>query len=223
MRRVVARELMDDPGVDPLELAANFVDIERANRYFGGLTPIVRSVLATRARSFLDVACGSGDVVRAVANAARRRGRALDIAALDYSESVLAIARARTPARDARFVEGDATALPFDAASFDATSCNLALHHFEPDAAVVVLRELRRVARIAPFVCDLERSRVAHLGARAFARVIARNAMTKHDGPLSVLRAYTAAELVALARRAGWRAPVARRLPFFRVLLTDRA
>ena len=46
MERVTAAELMDDPLVDAAELARNFDDIERANRWFGGTAPVVREVFA---------------------------------------------------------------------------------------------------------------------------------------------------------------------------------
>lgn len=223
MRRVVAHELMDDPAVDRAELAENFDDIEFANRVFGGIAPVAFAMRRVGAERLLDVGCGSADVPRALLARARERKRRLEVVALDSSETVLAIARERSTAEPAlRFVQGDAARLPFDDASFDVATCNLALHHFEPDAAVGVLAELRRVARVMPIVCDLERSRIAYAAAELFARFVARNRLTKHDAPLSVKRAYTLREVEALARRAGWRRPVVRRTPFFRLLLVDR-
>jgi ubiquinone/menaquinone biosynthesis C-methylase UbiE len=222
MQRVVAREWMDDASVDLGDLAANFVEIETANRHFGGVTPIVRDVLRRNVRSVLDVGCGSGDVVRGLTREAGRLGRSLEIVASDYSDAVLDIARARTPAGDGiRFEKADARALPFADASFDVATCNLALHHFEPADATAVLRELRRVSRLTPLVSDLQRSRLGFAAAYAFAHVIARNRLTKHDAPLSVRRAYTPSEVSALARQAGWTNPVVRRSPYFRMLVTD--
>jgi SAM-dependent methyltransferase len=213
---------MDDAGVDRDDLAANFVEIETANRHFGGVRPIVREVLRQRAHSVLDVGCGSGDVVRALVREARRRGRGLDVVASDYSDAVLAIARDRSASETSiRFERADGRALPFADSSFDVATCNLALHHFEPPDAVALLRELRRVSRITPLVSDLVRSRVGFAAAYAFAHLIARNRLTRHDAPLSVRRAYTPAEVSALARQAGWSAPVVRRAPYFRMVLTD--
>jgi ubiquinone/menaquinone biosynthesis C-methylase UbiE len=215
---------MDDAGVDALDLAENFGEIEAANRHFGGVGPIVRELLARDARAVLDVGCGSGDIARGLTRSARERGRPVAVTASDYSDLVLDIARARTPASEPiRFERADARALPYADASFDVATCNLALHHFEPPEAVAVLRELRRVSRLTPLVCDLVRSRLGYAAALAFAHLIARNRLTKHDAPLSVRRAYTQAEAVELAREAGWRAPVARRSPFFRMLVTDGA
>jgi SAM-dependent methyltransferase len=83
----------------------------------------------------LDVACGPGYVA---AEAARRGAK---VTGLDFSASMLRIARARNPG--ITFVEGDAQALDFPDASFDAVTMNFgALHLDDPDLAI---REAGRV------------------------------------------------------------------------------
>jgi len=222
MVRLVASELMDDPQVDGAQLARNFDDIERANRWFGGVEPVLREVFARSTERLLDVGCGSADIPRALVREARRRGRRLEVVALDRSESVLAIARARSGDDPfLRFVCGDAAALPFPDASFDVATCNLALHHFEPAEAVAALRELRRVTRATPLVCDLRRSRLGLAAATTFATLFATSRLTRHDAPLSVRRAYTPREALELARDAGWREPRVVSSPFWRMLLSD--
>ena len=222
MARATASELLDDPGVDPRELEGNFDDIERANRWFGGVAPVMREVFRRDGEWLLDVGCGSADIPRALLRAARRRGRRLEIVALDRSEAVLAIARARANGEPMlRFVQSGALPLPFPDASFDIVTCNLTLHHFEPQAAVSLLREMRRVARVTPLVCDLRRSLGSFVSAGLFALLIARNRLTRHDAPLSARRAYTMREAKRLAREAGWLRPRVRRYPFFRMMLSD--
>ncbi len=54
----------------------------------------------------------------------------------------------------------------------------------------MLLRELRRVARLTPLVCDLRRSAVALAATWLWSRT-SRNRLTRHDAPLSVRRAYT--------------------------------
>ncbi len=62
MKRIVALELMDTPVDSLAELEANLVDIEFANRAFGGIGPVLREVRRSGGRTLLDVCCGSADV-----------------------------------------------------------------------------------------------------------------------------------------------------------------
>jgi hypothetical protein len=52
-------------------------------------------------------------------------------------------------------------------------------------------------------VNDLIRSRLAYLIVWLATRLFTRNHMSRHDGPLSVLRAYTPGEIRDFARQAG--------------------
>jgi SAM-dependent methyltransferase len=223
MRRAAGvLELMDRPVDVPAELAGNLEDIAFANRWLGGIAPIVREVRRADARTVLDVGSGCADVPHAIVRDGRRRGIDVRATCLDHSEQMLAIARRRTGGDERlTFVHGTGERLPFDDASFDVVLCTLALHHFEPAAARALLGELRRVARRTPVVGDLVRSAIAYAGTWLYANLTTRNRLTRHDAPLSVRRAYTPDEALALARDAGWRAPRVRREPFFRMTLVD--
>src|ERR1051326_6113609 len=72
--------------------------------------------------SALDVACGPGYVCEAV-----RKTGAISTG-IDFSERMLAIARAKFP--DISFTRGDAHNLPFEQASFDRVLINFGLLHF---------------------------------------------------------------------------------------------
>jgi SAM-dependent methyltransferase len=84
----------------------------------------------------LDVACGTGFLTRHLPG---------DVVGLDASERMLALARRRAPA--ARFVRGDALALPFDADSFDRVFASYFYCHLEDADRRRFLAEARRVAR----------------------------------------------------------------------------
>ena len=215
---------MDEP-VDSLgELEENLRDIARANRWFGGIAPLAREIERLGAQSMLDVGCGGADVPRALVQRARRRPSTLKITCLDRSEQMLTLARRGAGSDPAlEFVRADGTALPYDDSSFDLAMCSLVLHHLAPEEAVALLREMRRVGRLTPLVCDLRRSLTAYVATLGFVRMTTRNRLTRHDGPLSVRRAYTPSEALELARRAGWKAPAVLVLPWFRMLLVDRA
>ena len=83
----------------------------------------------------LDVACGTGFLTRYL------RG---DVVGLDQSERMLGVAREQVPA--ARFVEGDALALPFDDGEFERIFTSYFYCHLEDADRTRFLAEARRVA-----------------------------------------------------------------------------
>jgi ubiquinone/menaquinone biosynthesis C-methylase UbiE len=83
----------------------------------------------------LDIACGSGYAASVAA------GRGAEVAGLDASEALIAIARERTP--DADFRVGDMFALPYDEDQFDVAMSFNGIWKGCEDA----LREARRVVR----------------------------------------------------------------------------
>lgn len=108
----------------------------------GVLDRIREAAPLTRQSRVLDVACGPGIVVEALARAAG------EVTGCDITPEMLAKAAQRCAAAgltNVRFAPGRAEALPFEDAAFDVVVSRSALHHFpDPPAA---LREMARVVR----------------------------------------------------------------------------
>lgn len=211
MRRREAGELLDRGGHDPAELAANLRDIRTVNRLAGGITTVLRHlpgllchVPGGRPVEILDLATGCGDIPLSIAAWANGQGRPLQLTVTDRSPQILAEAR-RTLAGvpGVTFTVCDARAVPMPERSFDVVLCSLSLHHFAPGEAVQVLREMDRLSRTGFILNDIRRCLAGFVAAWGASRVATRNRLTRHDMPLSVLRAYTPDELRALLRRAG--------------------
>jgi SAM-dependent methyltransferase len=209
MKRLTgAAELLDGPLDDPAALAANLRDLARINRLTGGTRLSERAIGAFgRIATLLDVGTGGADIPMTLLARARAAGRPLAITATDSRPEVLAAALAARPALGrASGIElaiADGRRLPYPEGSFDVAHASLVLHHLEPDEAVAFLRELRRVARRGIVVNDLVRGRLFWIGGWLVVHAIARSRYTRHDGPLSVRRAYSRTELVALLAVAG--------------------
>jgi SAM-dependent methyltransferase len=88
----------------------------------------------------LDVACGTGVLGREIAE---RVGPSGQVVGLDLNEGMLAVARRKAPGIEWR--NGQAEALPFEHASFDAVVSQFGLMFFEDRPAA--LREMVRVLR----------------------------------------------------------------------------
>jgi SAM-dependent methyltransferase len=201
-------ELLDGAIVDLRLLRTNLRDMARANRWFGTNRAVLQRVMSwvramppnTRPR-VLDIATGGADLPRALQRWSEREGRTLTLLASDLSHDVLRIAQYETQSMPILLLQSNALTLPFADGGVDIVTCTQALHHFSRDAAVRLLREMARVARIGVIVSDLRRSYLAYWGARLLAYGPV-SPLSRHDGPLSVLRAYTPPEVMALVRQA---------------------
>jgi SAM-dependent methyltransferase len=104
------------------------------------------------AKRWLDVSCGTGALTQTILDLAEPDA----VAGVDPSEGFLAHARATITSPRARFLVGDARALPMESESCDALVSGLALN-FVPDTARAAA-EMARVARpggtVAVYVWD---------------------------------------------------------------------
>ena len=220
-----AVELLDAPRHDGAELEESLGQVAAVNRWLGGrralLAHLHELLPEMGPTTILDCGTGSGDLPRAIVDDARGSGRDVRVRATDAHPQMVGIARQACAAYPEITVEqADVLALPYADRTFDGATLAMTLHHMEGEQAIRCLRELARVSRRAVLVSDLERSLLNWLGARALAATLWRgNRLTRHDGPLSVRRSFTARELVALAEAAGFRrARVYRHMPFRLVL-----
>jgi len=203
-------ELLDRPA--PLaDLRECLDDVARLNGLFGGrlvtlahVRRLLRHVPRDRPATVLDLGTGGADIPRALVRWARRAGRPIRVFALDRDAATLEVARrVARPYPEIVLLRADALALPLRPRSVDVVISALTLHHLEPAAARAYLEAMDRTGRVGLVVNDLVRSRPAYAGVWLATRLLARNRMSRHDGPLSVLRAYTPREVRALCASAG--------------------
>jgi 2-polyprenyl-3-methyl-5-hydroxy-6-metoxy-1,4-benzoquinol methylase len=202
-------EHLDGP-LPVADLAASLADLDRLNARFGGHRLSVREVARRleplprdRRAVVVDVGGGRGDFALHLVAWARREGRSLRVIVVDRDATTAALARrhcAGTP--EITVIQGDATALPVREATIDVAVSVLTLHHLDADGAATMLAEMRAAARDAIVVIDLPRSRVAWLAVWLTTRLMRCHPVSRHDGPLSVRRAYSVPELGVLAGKA---------------------
>lgn len=207
-RRSSDTELLDAPDLDPIELAGNLRDLTRLNRLPGGASASIAAIEAllggVQAASILDVGTGAGDLPAHFARHARRQGWRWRVIALDNRAEVLHHAAPVVGDDvDIALIRGEAADLPLEDASVDVVHSSLLLHHFAPEEAVAVLAEMRRVARRGVVVNDLRRGLLPFLLTAPLVLALGRAAMTRHDGLVSLRRAYTLRELDLLLEAAG--------------------
>lgn len=213
-REEEARERLDGP-LPPAALGATLDDMDRLNAWFGGYALTLARLRRAEARLprgwrlvVVDVGGGRGDFAVNVVRWARRRRRPVLVLVVDSDPATLALARRRTARYpEIALVQADATALPLRPRAADVAVASLTLHHLDQDAAVGCLAAMAAASSLA-VVNDLLRTRASLALVWLATRVLRLHPVSRHDGPLSVRRAYSADELAGLAQRAGVHARV---------------
>lgn len=223
-RRRPCREMLDDWDLAPEEMARSLRDLELVNGKWGGSRALDRYLLprirAARQDHFvlLDVGAGSGAVARTLARRISRAGRRATVVGVDIQWRHLAAGRAsgdrRLPA-----LAADAFSLPLPDGGADWVVSTLLFHHFSPEQNRALLREFARVARRGFALLDLRRHLFPWLFVSVAGRLVFESPVSLHDGPASVLQAYTPQEARAIVKEA---VPGSRVEPVFpyRMLIT---
>ena len=185
-------------------------EIAFINRHFGDKRALQKALLNElkssdlREFSVLDVGCGSGELLRIVADFAARAGRDVSLTGLDLNPiSSTTTHDLSKNYSEINTVQGDALQLPFADSSFDYSISSLFFHHLTDDQIVAVLHEMSRVSRRGIVVIDLHRDPVAYVGYKILCAVFRISPLVRHDGSLSIRKGFKRTELAEIAERAG--------------------
>jgi ubiquinone/menaquinone biosynthesis C-methylase UbiE len=223
-------EHIDIGDYTPEEYEGCIVELQRVNQWLGDARALRLSLLADieqadlRTFSVLDVAAGSGELLRVAATWTRRNKLKGSFTALELNaRSAKAILEKSSGFGEILSIRGDALRLPFTDGSFDYSICSLFTHHLDDREVVLALQELKRVARRRIFIIDLHRHPIAYYFYRTVGRLFLHNRLLREDGALSILRSFKPQELLNLASHAGLDdVRIERRFPY-RLVLSARA
>jgi 2-polyprenyl-3-methyl-5-hydroxy-6-metoxy-1,4-benzoquinol methylase len=212
-------EQMDAPGLDPAVYAKVLHDLARVNRWTFTAHPVLaymkEAVGDARRFRLMDVGFGDGDILRAIARWAKRRGIDAELVGVDLNEKSVAAAREATPAglaidyRAGDYLDQDGP--------FDFVISSQVTHHMTDDQLTTFLRYMEAEARRGWLICDLHRHGFAYWGFPLLARLLFVHRIVREDGQLSIARSFRPAEWRALLAEAGIEADavrIVRRFPF---------
>lgn len=201
-------EIMDRTQPVSPELERDLERLRQLNRWFGSYRLVLdfmrRWIMPDTRMRIVDLATGSGDIPRLIADYARKIGAQIGIDAIDQQAATLEIARSLSAGypeisyREANILEWDW------AEAYDIVLCSLTLHHFSNEDAVKILHRCRESSDKFVLVSDLRRGLLARIGVHFLTALIFREPMTRFDARLSAERAFSFSEMHDLAVRAGW-------------------
>jgi SAM-dependent methyltransferase len=213
-RRSTADELMDTEQVGFEEFRACLVDLAQINRLtlayrptFAFLDRLVarglRGLSKDRPLEVVDVGSGYGDMLRKVDAWAAARGVSVSLTGVDLNPwSRRSAAEATPPGRPITWVTADAFAYE-PPGGIDVVLSSLFTHHLPDPLVARFLAWMEEKARLGWFVNDLHRHPLPYHVFRGWSRLARWHRFVQHDGPVSIARAFTAADWRRLIADAG--------------------
>ena len=199
------KERMDNPDLGKDVLAPVFNDIDRANRLLGGNKITIRALHQMlkedpdREFTILDVGCGAGAMLRALAQFSRDKGYKVKLVGVDLSEQAVSLAREMSmDFPEIRYLNQNILELK-EEMSCDIVLCTLTLHHFSNEEIVEILKKFLAVSKIGIIINDLQRSKLAYGFFKVFSAIFIRTKIAKHDGLVSIKSGFTLKELRKLS------------------------
>jgi SAM-dependent methyltransferase len=202
-------ELMDDPTVDYETFRACLVDLAKVNR----MTLAYRPTMAflnrlheaglwpqDRPAVILDVGSGYGDMLRRIKTWAKARRLDVRLQGLDRNPWAARAAERAPGSEGIQWLSEDL----FDHSSgADIIISSLFTHHLDDDSLARFLRWQEANARIGWFVNDLLRHPFSYYGFALLSRVMMWHPFVRHDGPVSISRAFRPEDWTVLLAKAG--------------------
>jgi 2-polyprenyl-3-methyl-5-hydroxy-6-metoxy-1,4-benzoquinol methylase len=214
-------ELMDDPGISPADYNRCLADLEQVNRYtlthratLQWLDQAVAGLPPETPMTILDVACGHGDLLRAIYLWARERGRPVVLQGLDLNPASAHAARAATPVQMPITYRTGNVFTDVPQPRPDLIVSSQFTHHLSDAEVVTFLHWLERYAQRGWYIADLHRHAIPYYGFRVLATLAGWHRIVRYDGTVSIARSFRRHDWEVLLERAGLHAQIRWHMPF---------
>lgn len=207
-QRAHLSELMDEPC--SYEVFRDcLIDLEKVNRLLGGYGPTlgwIGNILKQHKGEevhILDAGSGGGGMLREVEKLAKQHVYSVHLTGIDMNEHAAQASRELTRGQSQiHWVTGDV----FSYRSFSPihlVTSSLFTHHLSEDEIVRFLMWMEATAVSGWFINDLRRSAKSYYSFKALAWAMRWHRFVRHDGPISIRRAFIAEDWIRMCAAAG--------------------
>lgn len=201
-------EWMDAQDIPVKLLHQNLGELDILNRYLGGHSISmegIKQLMTDRQKVYhiVDLGCGSGDVLKYIARWARSNHYLVKLTGVDKNpDAIQYLVRNCSEFSEINgFVYDYREYLETDP-KIDIVHCSLFCHHLNNKDLMELLRFLKIYTYVGFVINDLQRSAFAYYSVWFLTRLLNGSALSKHDGPISVMRAFTRNELKKLLHQS---------------------
>jgi len=203
---------MDDLTSAGPEMRQTLHELKMVNKLLGGnkvLTQGLSKIIRRYPQShynIADIGCGGGDMVRVMAEWAKKQNISITVHALDANPNIIEMAKVNLKdLPNVKFHTADVFDDLFAQEKMDIITCTLFTHHFTDEELIKMFSGFKRRAKLGLIINDLHRHPFAYYSIKYITRLFSKSAMVKNDGPLSVLRSFKSYDLKSLLHLSGWK------------------
>ncbi len=207
--RTDATEIMDDFELEGEILRDALDKIAKINQLLGGnkltlqgVESLMNKVSPNKEVTIVDIGCGNGDMLRALADYASNNNLNFKLIGIDANQFTINHAKELSKQyKNITYQCEDIFDDKFKDLKYDIVLCTLTLHHFKDTEITKLVSIFNENASIGIVINDLERSALAYRLFQGLCFVFRLNKMSKEDGLVSILRGFKKEELENFSKK----------------------
>ena len=194
-KRSLLPEKMDQPGVAQNEIHQALRELETINRLLGGYHVILDALDRLDVKTpltIMDIGCGGGDMLRAIAAWAEKKNRTVNLVGVDWNPVMIDYATAHSKNfPNIKYITMNVFDDRLLNEKADIVMNSLFCHHFDNKELIELVKRMYRLASRTVIINDLHRHWFAYYSIKFITAIFSKTYLVKYDGPLSVARSLT--------------------------------
>lgn len=151
----------------------------------------------------MDVGCGGGDSLKAIANWSKKEGYNINLNGVDLKEDCITYAKNNCSNYDSiNFSCEDFRNAFSEQIPINIVHASLFCHHFT-ETEIIDFIKLCSKNKAIFVINDLERNLIAYYSIKLLTKLFSKSPLVKNDAPLSVLRGFKKTEWISILQKSG--------------------
>ncbi|MCF8254562.1 MAG: methyltransferase domain-containing protein [Bacteroidia bacterium] len=189
-------ELLDGEGIPQADLYQNLKELDTINTLLGGHAVTLKGVKTFGLRkdktyTILEIGCGGGDNLMAIAKWARKEKLQLQLIGVDLKKDCISYANEHCKEYpEISFICSDYRDLKKNSKTYDLIFSSLFCHHFSKTDLKELMQFKKEKSDLGYFINDLHRHAIAYYSIAFLTQLFSKSYLVKNDAKLSVWRGF---------------------------------
>jgi 2-polyprenyl-3-methyl-5-hydroxy-6-metoxy-1,4-benzoquinol methylase len=175
------------------------------NSFFGNKSHTLKSIQElsnkNRIETIVDLGCGGGDNLRAIAKWFQLQKKEVKLIGIDGNKNSLEYSKEKAGFQ-IEYIQADILSSEFQIPTCDVLISSHFVYHFSDDELIAFLLKTKQNVNIAIVFSELQRSTIAYSLFKIFGFLMPFSNMVKQDGLLAIKRSFTRKELEEILKKA---------------------